>query len=118
MAEKLLSTGSPIVQPLNPVQNNAIVEAIRTGAHVEYLGDQNPLQKQYIRIVEMQAACRFLAAVSDAYVDDLPMNGMAAILGLVADKLNEIGGELDCANVSICEAVNKKTLDQAGEVRS
>ncbi|HCU68167.1 MAG TPA: hypothetical protein DGF30_02840 [Desulfomicrobium sp.] len=118
MAEKLLSTGLPIVQPLDPARNNAIAEAIRTGSSVEYLSDQNPLEKQCLRLLDLQAACRFLAAVGGGDVEGLPMNGMAAICGLVADELDNISAELDEANAAICRAVNHGPLFQAGEVRS
>jgi hypothetical protein len=88
---------------------NAIAEAIRNGGKIEYMGDENPLQDQYLRIVGMQAACRFLATVGEWDLDNLPMPGLSAICGLMADELDSIGGEVDGINAEICRA-----LDQGG----
>jgi hypothetical protein len=97
---------------------NAIAEAIRTHGQVDYLDpEKNPLQAQWLRIVDLQAACRLLVAMGDADIQDLPLNGVGAVAKLIAQELDAIGRNLDTANAEICQAVNGGDLFLAKETQ-
>lgn len=94
---------------------NALAKAIRHGGPVEYMGGDNPLQAQWLRLVDVQVACWFLASASESGAE-LPMAGLSAVCKLVAQELNAIGGELDETNADICRAINGEAPFQRQEV--
>lgn len=85
---------------------NTIAEAIRNGGTVEYMGETNPLQTQWLRIVDVQAACRLLAAIGDSGIENIPLNDVGAVAKLIAQELSAIGNELDNTNAEICRALS------------
>lgn len=88
------------------MNTNAIADSIRNGGTVEYMGETNPLQTQWLRIVDVQAACRLLAAVGDSGIEDIPLNGVGAVVKLITQELSAISYALDNTNAEICRAIN------------
>ena len=97
---------------------NAIAEAILSGGQVDYLGPENPLQAQWLKIVDLQTACQLLAAIGDFDDGHVYVRGIGAVCKLVAQELDAIGRNLDATNAEICQAVNGGELLLAKEVKS
>jgi hypothetical protein len=87
---------------------NALVKAIRGEGKIEYMGGDNPLQTQFIRLSDMHVACRFLSSVAtNGGVGDDEF-ALGVLLGMVRDELRDIAEKIDETNAEICRAINKQ----------
>lgn len=88
---------------------SALVKAIRGEGKIEYMGEDNPIQTQFLRVSDMHEVCRFLseAAMCD-YIPAGSTYAVGVIFGMVGDELKDIAEKLDEANVEVCATINEK----------